>query len=70
MTVELMTTLTADVDEVQAKEKEGDILGLHISLGGVVYDKQRNLSDVELLLKAMESGNKPRTSPIKIGSFQ
>lgn len=39
MAFKLMMDSTVDVAENWTKEKESDILGLHISLGVVVYDK-------------------------------
>lgn len=71
MTFKLMTDSTADLDEVWAKDHDVEILGLHITLDGVVYEtvgEKRLTSDV--LLEHMKNGSKPTTSQINVGQFE
>lgn len=71
MTFKLMTDSTADLDEVWAKAHDVEILGLHITLDGVVYEtvgEKRLTSDV--LLEHMKNGSKPTTSQINVGQFE
>ena len=71
MTFKLITDSTADLDENWAKDQDVEILGLHITLDGVVYEtvgENRLTSDV--LLERMKNGSKPTTSQINVGQFE
>ena len=71
MTFKLITDSTADLDESWAKDQDVEILGLHITLDGQVYEtvgEKRLTSD--LLLERMKNGSKPTTSQINVGQFK
>ena len=71
MTFKLITDSTADLDESWAKDQDVEILGLHITLDGQVYEtvgEKRLTSD--LLLERMKNGSKPTTSQINVGQFE
>lgn len=71
MTFKLITDSTADLDENWAKDQDVEILGLHITLDGQVYEtvgEKRLTSD--LLLERMKNGSKPTTSQINVGQFE
>lgn len=71
MTFKIMTDSTADLDETWAQTHDVEILGLHITLDGVVYEtvgENRLTSDV--LLEKMKNGSKPTTSQVNVGQFE
>lgn len=71
MTFKLMTDSTADLDEKWARAHEVDILGLHITLDGVVYETVgENRLSSDILLEQMKNGSKPTTSQINVGQFE
>ena len=71
MTFKLMTDSTADLDEQWARAHEVDILGLHITLDGVVYETVgENRLSSDILLEQMKNGSKPTTSQINVGQFE
>ena len=66
-----MTDSTADLDEKWARAHEVDILGLHITLDGVVYETVgENRLSSDILLEQMKNGSKPTTSQINVGQFE
>ena len=71
MTFKLMTDSTADLDEKWARAHEVDILGLHITLDGVVYETVgENRLSSDILLEQMKNGSKPTTSQVNVGQFE
>lgn len=71
MTFKLITDSTADLNEEWAKEHDVEILGLHITLDGTVYETvgEHRLTS-EVLLERMKEGSKPTTSQINVGQFE
>lgn len=71
MTFKLITDSTADLDESWAKDQDVEILGLHITLDGQVYETVgENRLTSDLLLERMKNGSKPTTSQINVGQFE
>ena len=71
MTFKLITDSTADLDESWAKDHDVEILGLHITLDGQVYETVgENRLTSDLLLERMKNGSKPTTSQINVGQFE
>ena len=71
MTFKLITDSTADLDESWAKDQDVEILGLHITLDGQVYETVgENRLTSDLLLERMKNGSKPTTSQINVGQFK
>ena len=71
MTFKLITDSTADLDESWAKDQDVEILGLHITLDGQVYETVGdNRLTSDLLLERMKNGSKPTTSQINVGQFE
>ena len=71
MTFKLITDSTADLDESWAKDHDLEILGLHITLDGQVYETVgENRLTSDLLLERMKNGSKPTTSQINVGQFE
>ncbi len=71
MTFKLITDSTADLDESWAKDHDVEILGLHITLDGQVYETVgENRLTSDLLLERMKNGSKPTTSQINVGQFK
>ncbi|MDO5078538.1 DegV family protein [Streptococcus minor] len=71
MTFKIITDSTADLDEKWAQSHDVEILGLHITLDGVVYETvgDKRLTS-EVLLEQMKNGSKPTTSQINVGQFE
>ncbi len=71
MAFKLMTDSTADLNEEWAKEHDVEILGLHITLDGTVYETvgEGRLTS-EVLLEQMKQGSQPTTSQINVGQFE
>ena len=71
MTFKLITDSTADLDESWAKDQDVEILGLHITLDGQVYETVgENRLTSDLLLERMKNGSKPTTSQINVCQFE
>ena len=71
MTFKLITDSTADLDESWAKDQDVEILGLHITLDGQVYETVgENRLTSDLLLERMKNGSKPTTSQINVDQFE
>ena len=67
----MITDSTADLDESWAKDQDVEILGLHITLDGQVYETVgENRLTSDLLLERMKNGSKPTTSQINVGQFE
>ncbi|MEQ9809695.1 DegV family protein [Streptococcus jiangjianxini] len=71
MTFKLVTDSTADLNETWAKDNDVTVLGLTIRLDGITYETVGdNRITSEALLAAMQTGSKPTTSQINVGTFE